>query len=123
MNSATSIRIEYDALRVLSYTGISNTYAPVGTVFLFPIRMLKITNTTDSDILVTFGTSFFTNENTDLDVVPAKSAYIYDYCSNRADKAGLLEQSAGSVIYVRTVTGNPTLGAVYATVIHVTQTL
>lgn len=112
MNLLSAIRIRYEALRSLNFSGISGTYATVGASFANPVRLLKVTNLTDATLLVSF------DGITDVDVVPANGFYLYDYGSNKSDQAGAAEQSIGDRIYVKSETDDPTMGNVYATVIY-----
>ena len=80
--------IRYEELRSIAYTSISGSFAGVGTPFSNPVRMLKITNRTDADLIISF------DGLTNHDILPAMSAYIYDYCTNESEAGGLLEQPA-----------------------------
>lgn len=107
--SSTSVRIRYENLRSLAFGSISGTYAGVGASFANPVRILKITNTTDALLTVSF------DGINDKDVVAANSAWIHDYGSNKADTGGQLDQSLGERVYVK---GAPSSGSVYVTVIY-----
>ncbi len=54
MSSLNAIRIMYEELKTLAFGGISGTYAAVGSAFENPDRILKITNTTDANLLISF---------------------------------------------------------------------
>lgn len=110
--SSTSVRIRYENLRSLAFGSISGAYAGVGAAFANPVRILKITNTTDADLLVSF------DGINDKDIIAASSAWIHDYGSNKADVGGQLDQSFGERVYVKESSGAPTLGSVYVTVIY-----
>lgn len=110
--SSLSVRIRYEALRSLAFGGISGTYAGVGTAFANPVRMLKITNRTDADLLVSF------DGVTDRDIIPANTIEVLDYGSNKADTGGQLDQSMGERVYVKQAGGAATTGSVYVTVIY-----
>lgn len=107
--SSTSVKIRYENLRTLSFGGISGTYAGVGAAFANPVRILKITNTTDVTLTISF------DGVNDKDVVASSSAWIHDYGTNRAEVGGQLDQAQGERVYVK---GAPTLGTVYVTVIY-----
>lgn len=111
MSFATNIRIRYEVLRSLAFGGISGTYAGVGASFANPVRILKITNTTDADLLISF------DGINNRDIVAARSAWIHDYGSNKAETGGQLDQSMGERVYVKQVSA-PTSGSVYVTVIY-----
>jgi len=116
MNLVSSARIAFEPLRTLAFGGITNVYAAVGTSFANPVRLLKITNMTNEDIIVSY------NGVTDNDVVIASGFTLYDYCTNQSAKGGLLEQPVGDGVWVkRAGAANPTSGNVYVTVIYAAQ--
>jgi hypothetical protein len=115
MNLISSSRIEFEDLRSLAFGGISGTYAAVGLPFANPIRLLKISNFTDANLLISF------NGIDNKDVVAANGFCLYDYCSNRAEQAGYLDQPAGKRLYVKQESGAATSGSVYVTVIYASQ--
>lgn len=110
--SNTSVKIRYENLRLLAFGGISGAYASVGAAFAHPVRVLKINNLTNANILISF------DGVNDKDIVAANSAWIHDYGSNKTDTGGSLDQSQGERVYVKQQSAAPTLGAVYVTVIY-----
>jgi len=108
---ANAIRVKYETLRSLAFGSVGAAYVGVGAAFANPVRILKVTNTTDADLLVSF------DGVTDMDVVPAQSYYLYDYTSNNSLSGGIFEQASGQRLYVKEAAGAPTLGSVYVTVI------
>jgi hypothetical protein len=110
-NNPDAIRVQFDTLRSLAFGSISGTYAAVGTAFTRPARIVKITNTMDADITVSFGGGI------DNDYVPAGSFVLYDFCANMAAQGGYLAQSIGTKVSAKT-SGSPSKGAVYVTVIE-----
>lgn len=110
--SSLSVRIRYEPLRSLAFGGISGSYAAVGTIFANPVRILKITNLTDADLLISF------DGVTDRDIIPASTIEVLDYGSNKADTGGQLDQSVGDRVYVKQASGAATGGSVYVTVIY-----
>lgn len=111
---SNAIRVLYEPLRSLAFGGISGAYAGVGASFAHPVRILKVTNTTDAALLISFDGS------TNHDVVAASSAWIHDYSANREANGDQLDQAQGTRIYVKQVSA-PTLGTVYVTVIGATS--
>jgi len=106
-------RIGYENLRSLAFGSISSSYAGVGVSFVHPVRMIKVTNLTDINLIISFdGTN-------DKDIIPSMSAQVYDYATNRIGPVDALEQPAGQRVYVKqeTVTA-ATSGNVYVTVIY-----
>jgi hypothetical protein len=115
-NVVSSARIRFEDLRTLGFLGIGNNYAGVGLPFANPVRCLKLTNTTDADLFVSF------NGIDHKDILPLKSFCLYDFGTNQSAAAGLLEQSAGDRVYVKQATATAaSLGSVYVTVIYASQ--
>lgn len=110
--SSTSVKIRYEQLRSLAFGGISGTYAAVGAAFANPVRMLKITNLTDANLLISFDGVL------DRDVISSSSVWIHDYGSNKANTGGQLDQAIGDRVYVKQASGAATSGSVYVTVIY-----
>jgi len=115
MNLVSSAKARYETLRSIAYTGISGTYAIVGTPFENPVRVLKVNNFTDANMIISF------NGVDDMDVVAANSAYVLDFCTNKSEKAGLLEQPAGNGLYVKKESASPSKDNFYVTVIYASQ--
>jgi hypothetical protein len=111
----SSSRIEYEPLRSIGFASLSGAYAGVGMPFANPVKILKVTNLTDAALLVSF------DGVTDMDVVPAMGAYVYDYSTNKTDAAGLLEQPTGKRLYVKEELTAATVGTCYVTVIYASQ--
>lgn len=109
----SSQRVRYEPLRSLAFSSMAVTYNPVGTAFVNPVRIMKVYNTTDQDLAVSF------DGITDEDVVTAGGFYLYDFCSNNSAQGGILEQPAGQIFYIRYFTGlAPSEGHVYVTIIY-----
>src|SRR5690606_5510878 len=114
-NLVSSIRVRYEPLRSIAFGDISATYAAVGLPFANPVRILKVTNLTNENVLVSL------NGIDDHDIVPANGFFLYDYSSNKANAAGLLEQPQGDRIYVKEEDATPSVGNVYVTVVYASQ--
>lgn len=115
-NLVSSIRVRYEPLRSTAFGDITSTYVAIGLPFANPVRILKVTNNTDKNLLISL------NGVDDHDIVVANGFFLYDYSSNKASTAGLLEQPQGDRIYVKAETISlPTLGAVYVTVVYASQ--
>lgn len=116
-NVSSSVRVRYEPLRSVLFSGISGTYTGVGLPFSNPVRILKVTNFTDVNILVSL------NGIDDHDIVSSTGFFLYDYCSNKASAGGLLEQPQGDRIYVKAEAADnlPTVGNVYVTIVYASQ--
>jgi hypothetical protein len=104
------IRVVFDQLRSLAFGGIGVGYAPVGGVFLHPMRIISIKNLTDANLLFSF------DGVNDYDIVPAEAGVVYDLCTNRVGTLGAF-LSVGTQVYVKE-SGVPTVGAVYVTCLY-----
>lgn len=116
-NLASSVRARYEPLRSVLFSGISGMYTGVGLPFENPVRILKITNFTDKNILVSL------NGVDDHDIVASNGFFLYDYSSNKSNSGGLLEQPQNDRIYVKSeaVDNLPTIGTLYITVVYASQ--
>ncbi len=114
-NLVSSVRVRYEPLRSAAFGDITGSYESVGLPFSNPVRILKVTNLTDEPILVSL------NGIDDHDIVAANGFFLYDYASNRADAAGLLEQPQGDRIYIKAQDNLPSLGNLYVTVVYASQ--
>ena len=74
--------------------------------------MLKVVNTTDSNILISY------DGVTTQDVVAAGTAFIYDYAANLELPGGQFDQQVGAAVYVKKESASPSLGNIYVTVIY-----
>jgi hypothetical protein len=114
-NLVSSVRVRYEPLRSILFTDISGVYAGIGTPFANPVRILKVSNLTNQNMLISL------NGIDDHDVVAAGGFFLYDYASNKAQAAGLLEQPQGDRIYVKALSTPPASGSVYVTVVYASQ--
>jgi hypothetical protein len=114
-NLVSSIRVRYEPLRSIGFADITADYQSVGLPFANPVRILKVTNLTNVNMLVSL------NGIDDHDVVAANGFFLYDYSSNKANAAGLLEQPQGDRIYVKAEDDLPDVGNLYVTVVYASQ--
>jgi len=103
--------VELDVLRSLSNTGISGTYAAVGTQFLYPARLICITNNTDGDML------FSNDAVNDKLFIPKNSFKLFDLTTNKGGSDGIFCLRQGTIMYVKQSTAAST-GSVYIEVIY-----
>lgn len=132
MSSLNAIRVAYEPLREIVFGdipaayGINNLVNANSTFYipaLNPIREIKIKNTTDSNVYISYSQPTLTGVGmVSMDYIPAHSGDVSDYCSNKAEPAGVFEQSLGtnfSIIYDTTAPQvAPTQGKVTITVIY-----
>ena len=108
--------VRYDVLRSLAFGSISGTYTAIGTAFGYSVRCIKVKNSTDANMLISF------DGINNHDVIFSFSGDVVDYASNRQANADKLEQPAGITIYVKQESSAPTMGNVYVTIIYASKT-
>jgi hypothetical protein len=104
--------VRYEPIRSLGYADIASTYSLVGTRFANPVRILKVVNLSDANLMISF------DGVDDYDVVAAGGGYIYDYCSDRNALGGNFEQPANTQVYVKYIGSAPMENGVYVVVIY-----
>lgn len=106
-------RAQVDILRTLGFAGVGATFAPVGTPFAFPARIICFTNTTTEDLI------FSMDGSTDQLIVPAGSFKLFDITTNhRPVNQDDFCFSNGTQWYVRYASAVPTSGSVYIEVVY-----
>lgn len=100
--------VRVDVLRSLGFASISGTYAAVGGPFTHPMRLIKFTNTTDGDLLVSFDA---VNDNM---IVPKGTFTLFDCTTNKTVPDSTFVFANGTQVYVK---GTATLGSFYVEVI------
>lgn len=110
MNNAT--RAAFEELRSLTSASISQVFAVIGSSLINPARLIKISNNTDTDLVISF------DGITDHDFVPSNSFTLYDFSANLSINPGQLTLPANTLVYARDL-GTPAIsGSVYLTVIY-----
>lgn len=112
---STTMRARFEALRVRAGLApvISNVYLAIGTPLTQPARIIKISNETDINVLIT------TDITLDMDFIPANGFILYDLGSNKASVSPTLEFARGTQFYVKRADAvDSTSGSVYLTVIY-----
>jgi CO dehydrogenase/acetyl-CoA synthase epsilon subunit len=113
MSRVNAIRATFEQLRSLGFAGISGAYAPIGVGFLNPIRMLKITNMTDQDVIISFDGVI------DHDIVIAAGFTLYDFSTNMSTTGGYMELPEHTIVYAKTAgVVLPLSGSIYVTAIY-----
>lgn len=113
---STTIRARFEALRIRA-TPISGVYLTIGIPLAQPARIIKISNETDINVLITTDTdAIFVNG---MDFIPANGFILYDLGSNKASVSSTLEFAKGTQFYVKRADAiDSTSGSVYLTVIY-----
>lgn len=104
--SNLAIRLEFEPLRSLVYSSISNAYMGVGAALNYPARQILVQNTTDA--LMTFSWDGVNDHF----VLPSNGFLLLDVTSNKTILHGGFFIAEGSRLYVNTA-GSPSMGAVY----------
>jgi hypothetical protein len=108
---ALALSMQFEPLRTLDYTVITGGYMGIGTALDHPARQILVQNLTD--VLLVFSTDGINDHF----VLPANGFLLSDITSNKTQQGGFY-LAEGSRLYVNTVTGDPTKGGVYFTVVY-----
>ncbi len=107
---------EFDELRSVAFGSITGAYLPLGAAQEFPARIIKFTNTTDQDVLIS------NNGSTNKDIVTAGGFVLYDITTNHRpvnqDDFCFRVGTQWSLKYVAA----PSKGAVYLSIIYAIPT-
>ena len=102
-------KVYFDTLRTVAYTGISATYAAVGSAFSVEARIICFTNKTQGDMIFSTDSTNATGQI----FVPAGTFKLYDLTANLIPgKDDSFVVAKGTQFYVKQSTA-PTSGAVY----------
>lgn len=104
-------RAKFETLRSIAFGSISGTYTAIGSALTNPARLIKITNLTDADMLISI------DGINNHDVIPSLGFSLYDLASNRTNLSGSLDFQIGERFYVKQISA-PTEGSVYLTVLY-----
>jgi hypothetical protein len=99
------VSLKAEALRSLAFGSISGTYANVGTVTAHPWRVFFVSNTCDTDMIISLN-----GGTTDHFVVPSKQTLSIDVSANGLNNNEFLPQ--GTQFAVKQVAA-PASGTVY----------
>lgn len=111
---SSAVKAKFDTLRSLNT--LTSSYVAIGTALSQPGRIIKITNYSNVNILIsTDGTNAH-------DTVGAGGFTLYDFGSDRAQNAELLEFPAGKTFYAKIESGSYTSGSVYLTEVYASLT-
>lgn len=107
--SSFSQLVKFQPLMIYPYASIEVNYTLVGIVDEAPVRVSKMTNTTNQDVLISYDGVI------DHDVLPNNSFVLYDFSSN-SGRENVIVVPKGTMIYVKYISA-PNAGAVYVTTI------
>ncbi len=104
-------RVLFDVVREVAFGGIGAAYAALGTPLTDNARQIKIVNTTDAEVYISF------DGINDHLRFPTGSFDIWDFTTNKVRDDGFFLPT-GTVIYQRRVAGAPTSGALWISVVY-----
>lgn len=110
MNNAT--RVAFEELRSKTAASVGGFYTPLGDPLEHPARLIKISNHTDENILVSF------DNLSDHDFIAANSYALYDFTANLSITPGQFSMPAHTTVYVKSEDADPNTGDVYLAVIY-----
>jgi|FreactcultuFSWF8_1027224.scaffolds.fasta_scaffold00501_7 hypothetical protein len=102
-------QLRVEAVRTLDYSGISGSYAPVGSPSTRPDGVLQFQNLTNASLMVSF------DGIVDHFPLPANSYFVIDVTTNQPFNVGGLYLSIGTQMYVKALSGSPSSGSMYIT--------
>lgn len=104
-------RLAFEELRSRLATSFDGTYQTLGVPTVYPSRLLKFTNTSASDVFISFDGA------TDHELVPASSYMVIDISSNRVWDCEF-SLAAQTQVYIRSTLG--VSGSIYLSVYYAT---
>ncbi len=111
MSNNLAIRMESIPVQVVAFGSVTSSFVATGTAMPEPVRILKVNNTTNADIYISF------DGITNNDVVVASTGMVLDITTNKSREDGAFLPK-GTVFYIKYVTiptsGNVYLSAYYA---------
>ncbi len=112
MGVNNAIRVQYEEIREVNNADIGAGYSVVGLPFGHAIRIVRIINTTNAAVFISY------DGLTDHDIVPSGAFVLYDYGSNAAINSGIFEQAKGTQAYVKLVGAAAASGSLYLVAIY-----
>jgi hypothetical protein len=116
MSTVQTLRVFSEPVQVVAYSSITGSFVSTGIAMKDPIRILKVNNTTDADVYISF------DGTTNNDVIVAGSGMVVDLTANKGIESGIY-LPIGTIFYLKYVSGAPTLGNVYISAYYTVKTL
>lgn len=110
---AFGTKVDFDAVREISFGSISASYTAIGTALTDHARLFCISNSTDVEVYISF--DGVTNHLR----LAANSFKLFDLTANEVQEDGFF-LSVGTSFYVKRVSGAPASGAVWVEVLAAT---
>lgn len=96
----------FEAFRSLLFGSISGTFAAVGSILTNPLRLIKILNTGNADVIISF------DQVTNHIYLPATSFDLYDLNANQSPDCEFKLQ-ANTQVYAKQASGALSSGGIY----------
>jgi hypothetical protein len=109
--STGSLIVAVDGLRSIAFGSITGSFGALGTPFGKPMRLIKIINTCNTDMIISFDG---TNAN---DYIPAGSFSLYDLTTNQVNNLAGWFFRIGTQVYVEYASA-PASGNVYVIALY-----
>jgi hypothetical protein len=106
-----SVRLGAEELRSIASGTIGASYMGVGTVFSHPIRLVHLTNNTDTSLLISL------DGITDHFFIPSSGFLLLDITANKTRESGWYI-AEGQRFYVKQESGAPSSGSFYVTALY-----
>jgi hypothetical protein len=105
-------RVLFEPIREVVFGDIGADYSQFGTPYLNQIRIIRIINTSNADVFISFD-----GTNDDI-IVPSDGFVLYDYGANANFPAGILAQSKNTQVWIKLVSADATSGSVYLETVY-----
>lgn len=102
--------VKFDEVRTINYAATGAAYVAIGDPFEHVMRLVKITNNTDGDLLIS------TDGETDMDICPSGGFSLYDFTTNGPTGTEFV-MPKGLQFYAKRSTV-PTQGDLYITCVY-----
>lgn len=105
----------WETLRSLGFASLSGSFTAIGTALEFPSRIIKITNNTDVDLIVS------TDGTNDHIFIPTRTASLYDFASNRSNLSGSLDVPQAQRFFAKDNGSAASSGAIYVESVYASR--
>lgn len=102
-------KVAFETLASLAFGSITDSFAAVGSASVSVIRIIKFTNLTNKDLIVSFDNS------TNHEIIPAGTGVIWDFSTNKNTDDGFHFKQGTTVHVKRAGAVNPASGTFYLT--------
>jgi|GEM_PF-3736342 hypothetical protein len=115
MSFAQSLRATAIPVQTVAFGSVTSSFVAMGAAVPAALRVLKINNTTDSDIYISY------DGVTQHDVAVAGSGFVVDITANKSVPEGLYLPE-DTIVYIEYVSSAPTYGNIYLSAYYAATT-